>query len=234
MCLYVGINRSAKDLNLKKPNYWIFPEQFDHDRCVKNYTGIKEQFPFVYVSFPSAKDPDWESKYPNTSTIEVLTVAKYEWFAEWEQTSWKKRGDDYEVLKEQIAQRLLAELYKVEPQLEGLIDYYELSTPLTTQKFCNYPQGGLYGFENSPARFMSKDISIKTSVKSLYLTGQDVVSPGIGGALLSGYLTSIAILNKNIMKTAENYSSPKPKSESQTISMQPTTKLVVDHAEANV
>lgn len=234
VCLYVGIKKSTKELNLKKSNYWIFPEQFDHDSSMKNYTCIQEQFPFVYVSFPSAKDPDWESKHPDTSTIEVLTVAKYEWFAEWEQTSWKKRGDDYEVLKEQIAKRLLAELYKVEPQLEGLIDYYELSTPLSTQKFCNYPQGGLYGFENSPARFRSKDLNIKTSIKNLYLTGQDVVSPGIGGALLSGYLTSIAILNKNIFKKAETFSSRKAKTDTRnTFLKQQNTKLIFDNAGSN-
>ena len=206
MCLYIGIKGSAKKLNLQKPNYWIFREQFDHDHCIDKYTSIHEPFPFVYVSFPSAKDPDWESKYPDSSTVEILSIAKYEWFSKWEQTAWNKRGDDYDTLKEQISQRMLAELYKVEPQLEGLVDYHELSTPLSSKKFCNYPQGGLYGLENSPARFKSKDINIRTSIKNLFLTGQDVVSPGIGGALISGYLTSMAILNRNTIKEAENYS----------------------------
>jgi hypothetical protein len=78
-----------------------------------------------------------------------------------------KRGDDYKELKENIAQRLLAELYKQQPQLEGAVEYYELSTPLTTQHFINYEKGEIYGLDATPERFRQKFLKPRTPIKKL-------------------------------------------------------------------
>ena len=34
----------------------------------------------VYVSFPSAKDPDYLERHPGTATIEIVAPAPYEQF----------------------------------------------------------------------------------------------------------------------------------------------------------
>jgi all-trans-retinol 13,14-reductase len=44
-----------------------------------------------------------------------------------------------------------------------------------------------------------KNLRPKTPVKNLYLTGQDVVSVGIGGALIAGALTAQVVSGKNLM-----------------------------------
>jgi all-trans-retinol 13,14-reductase len=43
----------------------------------------------VYLSFPSAKDPDWSNRYPG-KTIDVITLIPYETFEEWAGTMEKK------------------------------------------------------------------------------------------------------------------------------------------------
>jgi len=40
----------------------------------------------------------------------------------------------------------------------------------------------------------------RTPIKNFYLTGQDIVTAGVGGALFSGVLTSMAITKNNILK----------------------------------
>ena len=40
----------------------------------------------------------------------------------------------------------------------------------------------------------------KTEIKNLFLTGQDIVTAGVGGALFSGLLTAIAVSKKNLFK----------------------------------
>ena len=119
---------------------------------------------------------------------------------EWENTEWKKRGAEYDDMKERYSQRLLAKLYEYMPQLEGKVDYYELSTPLSTRNFVNYEQGEIYGLEHSPERFSSRAIHVKTSIKNLYLTGQDIVSCGIAGALISAAVTSSVMTKNNMIK----------------------------------
>lgn len=131
VCLYLGFEQSTADLDLQKANYWIYPEgQYDHDANVEAFTNDPDApFPVVYVSFPSAKDPTWDERYPGRATIDILTLAPYEWFSTWEDKKWMRRGEDYESFKDKLSQRLLEVLYQYEPQLRGKVAHHELSTP---------------------------------------------------------------------------------------------------------
>ena len=199
--LYIGLEGTPEALGIPKTNYWVYPKDGDHDTCIDNYLkDISKPFPLVYLSFPSAKDPDWSNRYPNKSTIDVITLVPYETFEEWAGSSWKKRGEAYEAKKEEIAQRLLQEVYKQLPQVKGKVSCYELSTPLTTQHFINYEKGEIYGLDHSPSRYRQPFLKPKTPIKNFYLTGQDIVTAGVGGALFSGVLSSMTITGKNVLK----------------------------------
>jgi all-trans-retinol 13,14-reductase len=187
-CLYIGLKGTPTELNLPKTNYWIYPDDVDHDLAVERYLDDLEQpCPVVYISYPSAKDPDFQNRHPDKSTIDIITLVPFEAFAEWNGTRWMKRGDDYKELKEKIAQRLLRELYKQQPQVEGSVDYYELSTPLTTQHFVNYEKGEIYGLDHTPDRFRQKFLKPRTPIKNFYLTGQDIVTCGVAAALFRAF-----------------------------------------------
>lgn len=201
VCLYIGLNGTPEELKLPKANYWIYPEDVDHDTATERYAkDIDQPLPVVYISFPSAKDPSWSERYPGKSTIDIIAPMPYELFKNWEGTRWKKRGDDYEEFKEKIAQRLLETLYKKEPQVKDHIDCYELSSPITTQHFMNYDVGELYGIDHDPERYAHRFLQPRTPIKNLFLTGQDIVTCGVGGALLAGFLTASTVLKKNVMK----------------------------------
>ncbi|MCE9625272.1 MAG: NAD(P)/FAD-dependent oxidoreductase [Deltaproteobacteria bacterium] len=185
--------------SLADSNYWIYPD-YDHDAAVARFTkDPSAPLPVTYLSFPSFKDPAWEGKFPGRSTVEAITFAPYEWFRRWESTEWRKRGTEYEALKEAFAQRLLAQLDHWVPALAGKIDYYEVSTPLSTRHFANYASGEIYGLDHTPSRFRQKWLKPATPIPHLYLTGQDVVSDGIAGALMGGVLAASAILKRNVL-----------------------------------
>jgi all-trans-retinol 13,14-reductase len=201
LSLYIGLKHTAEELHLPKANYWIYPTGNNHDKAIADFLAdYNHEFPVVYISFPSSKNPTFLDKYPGRATIEIITVAKYDWFKEWENTRWKKRGETYDSFKEKLAQRLLEHLYKYEPQLRGKIDVYELSTPITTKHFCNYLQGEIYGLDHPPERFKKDYLKPPTPIKNLFLTGQDIVTVGIGGALMSGVLTASAITKTNLIQ----------------------------------
>ncbi len=200
-CLYIGLKGTPGELHLPKTNYWIYPGDLDHDACVERYLAdIDQPFPVVYVSFPAAKDPDWPNRYPDKSTIDIITLVPYETFEKWDGTKWMKRGDEYNELKEKITQRLFRELYKQLPHLEGKVDYYELSSPLSTKHFVNYDKGEIYGLDHSPSRFRQGFLKPRTPIKNFYLTGQDIVTAGVGAALFAGVLTTSAMTGKDIIK----------------------------------
>ncbi len=193
VCLYLGLSKDGADLNLPKTNWWIYPSK-DYEHHVAQFKEDPElDFPLVFISFPSVKDPQWSDRYPNKSTIEIVAPTFHELFSKWSHTTWNQRGEEYETMKESISQRLIKELLKRRPDLEQYIEYYELSTTLSTDYFCRYDEGQIYGLNHTPQRFLNKDLKPKTTIDGLYLTGQDVLSCGVVGALMSGYLTAIAV-----------------------------------------
>lgn len=197
--LYLGFRSTAAELGLAKGNLWIYPD-YNHDRNVERFERDKDApLPVAYLSFPSAKDPDFEHRYPGRATVEVVTLAPYEWFAAWEDTRWNKRGAEYELLKKNLSERMLAPLLAEYPQLEGQIDHCELSSPLTTRHFTDFSRGEIYGVSHTPHRFEQRWLRPATPVKGLYLTGADICSAGVGGALFGGVLTASTILRKNLI-----------------------------------
>ncbi|MEL6867435.1 MAG: NAD(P)/FAD-dependent oxidoreductase, partial [Bacteroidota bacterium] len=55
-CLYIGLKGSPEELQLPKTNFWIYPDDLDHDACIARYLeDIDQPFPVVYISFPAAK-----------------------------------------------------------------------------------------------------------------------------------------------------------------------------------
>ena len=88
---------------------------------------LYKPYPFYFIGFPSAKDPTWESRYPGKtflkigkqdinmrrqfylgrSTITVVSFAPYQWFEKWTDLSVKKRGDEYDSLKNALGQQLI-------------------------------------------------------------------------------------------------------------------------------
>ena len=192
--VYIGLKETAAQLGLPKTNFWIYPGN-DFDTAVDGFMGDPQApFPVVYISFPSAKDPDYERRHPGTATIEIVAPAPFEWFAKWQGTTWGKRGDDYDAFKAQLGKRLMQHLYEKLPHLEGKVDYYEVSTPLSTDHFCAYQYGELYGLDHDPVRLQQSWLGPRTRFKGLWLTGQDVLTCGVTGAMMAGLLTTSAII----------------------------------------
>ena len=201
VCLYIGLNKSDKELGIKNTNLWIYPG-YDHDKNVSLYQHDQNtEFPVLYISFPSAKDPEYQKKFPNNATMEAITLAHWSWYDRWKLGDWKNRGEEYEKEKEELSQRILNKVYQHVPQIKNSLDYYELSTPLTVKSLANYPKGEMYGIDHKPERFRQRWLKPSTEIKGLYLTGQDILSVGVSSSLISGMSTVSSILKKNMFKT---------------------------------
>jgi len=197
--VYIGLQGTAEELGLPRTNFWIYPSN-DYDAALDGFLADKDaEFPIVYVSFPSAKDPDYESRHPGTSTIEIVAPAPYEWFEKWREATWGKRGDDYEAFKEALGERLLEHLYAKLPQLRGKVDYYEVSTPLSTNWFGGYQRGELYGLAHTRERLNQDWLRPKTNIPGLWLTGQDVLTCGVTGAMMAGLVTTMSLMGARKM-----------------------------------
>ncbi len=218
ICLSIGLNASDEELQLPKYNIWMYESINIDEDFAKYKEGDDTISTLIYVSFPSARDPHWQEHRKGTATIQVILPSAYSSFKNWEETKWKQRGEEYEKLKEKIAQQLLEKMYQLLPQIKGKVAVYDLSTPLSTKHFNNYQQGEMYGLEHTPARFEANRLRVETSIKNFFLTGQDMVCVGVGASIASGMITSSLILKKNLMSTVHSYNFKKDSQLSKSVS----------------
>ena len=208
ICLYVGLNKSDAELQLPKNNYWVYKsEKLDQDFDL-HLSDSKQEPALYYISFPSAKDPNWPIAKPNMATIQVVVACSYEWMTKWEASAWMKRGDEYLLFKEKAKEVLLTKLFEIVPQIQNHVTVCEVSTPLSTRHFSNYQQGEIYGLEHTPRRFRLNWLRTQSPIKNLFLTGQDTLTVGVGGAIFSGVITASVILKKNLLSKIEKQSNP--------------------------
>jgi all-trans-retinol 13,14-reductase len=199
VCLYLGIRGTAAELGLPKTNLWVY-DGHDHDRNLARFRADPaSSLPVVFISFPSAKDPDFERRHPGCATMEVITLVPYEWFRPWENGRWRKRGAEYEAFKARLAERLLQTAFREVPSIQGKIRHAELSTPLSTRHFTGHAHGEIYGLAHPPARFDARCLRARTPVDGLFLCGADIGCCGVAGALVGGVLSACAVLGRNLL-----------------------------------
>lgn len=197
--LFLGLSGSSRELGLSGTQLWIYPTAA-HDRERERFLRDPDsEFPALFISFPSAKDPEFERKHPGHATAEVVAPIPYSLVERWAGTRWMKRGADYEAQKRQWTARLTAVLLRHFPQLEGRIAHAELSTPLSTQHFMNFPHGEVYGIPATPGRYLCRELGARTPIPGLLLTGADVAGAGVTGALYGGAIAAGLALRRNLM-----------------------------------
>ncbi len=187
--LYVGLKDDPRSLGFNAGNYWIY-DRYDHQRIHENRNLLPRSIiQQTFLSFPSLRSPDTQHH-----TAELITFADYESWQRWEHQPWLKRDAEYQRLKEDISAEMLRFVDRFKPGFSKLVEYSELSTPLTVTSMTGHPEGAIYGFPATPERFRAGLFPIKTSLKNLFLTGCDTGTLGINGALMAGVMTSACLL----------------------------------------
>jgi all-trans-retinol 13,14-reductase len=103
------------------------------------------------------------------------------------------RGEDYQAFKSRVEDTMFAQFKTWFPELAELVVFRELSTPLATAAITGHHHGAFYGLDITPERVMSKALRAKTPIPGLFLSGQDVATPGIPGALWGGVLSAASV-----------------------------------------
>ncbi|KAG7459743.1 hypothetical protein MATL_G00213950 [Megalops atlanticus] len=205
LSIFLGLNGTKEELDLKADNYWIFTEN-NLDELVENYMDADREesarkVPLLFLASPSAKDPTWEERQPGKSTLSLVTFAKYEWFEEWKDDKVTNRGPDYKSLKEAFISSIVDTVVEVFPKIKDRIEYIDAGTPVTNQYYISAPRGEIYGCDHNKSRFSAElNVTIRpqTPFKNLYLTGQDVFVCGFAGALAGALTCGSVILNRNL------------------------------------
>lgn len=192
LILFVGLKDDPRKHGFDEANNWIY-DQLNHHihtdtmamRAAKGEAAINSAF----VSFGSLRNPGQE---PHTA--QIISLCKHVPWDQYDQTLWMRRGSDYESAKASIAEDMLRLVEKYMPGFKSLVDFHELSTPATVKSLTGHADGMIYGQACDVNRIFRDDWRVGTSLKNLFLTGSDVGTPGINGAMVAGMLTAGRLL----------------------------------------
>ena len=101
---------------------------------------------------------------------------------------------EYLAKKEWVAQTFIDRLEKTHPGIKDAIEYYELGTAKTVQRYILTPKGSVYGFAQTPEKVTSEEIK---SIENLYFASAWAkLGGGYSGAIYNGYVCALNILRK--------------------------------------
>lgn len=187
--LFLGLNDDPKRLGIQGENYWIFGDLAHSELHAHTQALMHGKPQSAYLSFPSMKAGD--NRPPSAEIVSMVDPAE---FASWMDTTWGHRGAQYDAMKQRVAEGLLALAESVVPGIRALVSYSELATPATIRSFTSRRAGHMYGLAATPERYANRTVRAQTPIKNLYLTGSDLVSPGIAGATFGGVGAAAAVL----------------------------------------
>ncbi|MHC4098901.1 MAG: hypothetical protein ACYSU3_22945, partial [Planctomycetota bacterium] len=131
-----------------------------------------------------------------TGGVSIICPWPYRDVQQWGMSMTGRRDQSYYAWKERVADAIISVVKTHCEDKLGNLKIVDMATPLTFRDYMNAPNGCLYGVQHRTA---DMPFMPRTRVKGLYLSGQAIISAGVMGAMVAGFVSAAAI-------TAEDYS----------------------------
>ncbi|GMI01682.1 hypothetical protein TrST_g10383 [Triparma strigata] len=210
--LFVGLDVSGQpeeERDDRNHNTWIYPDF--PDSKLDGFTNMEQRvygkdgevagepwsrpMPFFCAS-GSSKDSTYESRFPGKKTIVILSQCPFGWVKQWQNIpkAQREKDEQYQKFKQRTEDYMMEHGFRsVFPHLEKYVVHKSVGTPLSTNTWLGTDEGECYGQGLTRQHLHLPDMIPTSSVKNLYMTGQDVCTLGVSGAMSAGYITANAI-----------------------------------------
>jgi phytoene dehydrogenase-like protein len=185
LTVYFGFNKQVKDLGNPAYSTFIFDESVRSiaDIGPNNASDYSTRsFTFVdYSHIDSGLAPEGKS---------VGAICCIDYPSDWEGLD----RDGYKRKKEQVAQIFINRLEKLIPGIRQAVEYYEVGTALTVQRYTLNPAGAVYGFSHTPDQIQT---NIQSPLGNLHFASAwTKTGGGFSGVIFSGYLCAMNLLRR--------------------------------------
>lgn len=120
----------------------------------------------------------------------VGAVCCIDYAADWEgldPTSYRQR-------KSEVASQIIRRCEEIIPGFSQAVEYVEVATPLTVQRYTLNPEGAVYGFAQNPGK--SQEYLSKLPQHIYIASAWGKFGGGFSGSIYSGYMTAMEVMRK--------------------------------------
>ena len=177
--------------------YIIFkPETFPYinHTCyyIDDYNKVWKQGEFEADTFPTGMMYLTPPVTPNDKYAQKMIVnciMNFDAVRRWENTTVGKRGEEYLAFKKHCEERIINKLEILHPDIRTCIKSVYSASPLTIRDFYNQKEGALYGIKKDCNNMMLSYIPVRTKLRNLLLSGQNINLHGMVGTPLTALNT---------------------------------------------
>ena len=202
-CVFLGTDIDLTKTEVTDSNIWHYGRNDIDAGYADAFDGKLAEAPFFFLTAPTLKDPETVRAPKGHHTLEMITFVPAGPFKPWFDKPAMKRGEVYDALKNEYAEKLIdgAELYV--PGLRDHITVKSVSTPATVWTYVRGRDGGIYGPEHSADQMLLNRLTSKSGIPGLYFAGASVIGAGVQTCLLSGLMAGRACA-KHLQKKARS------------------------------
>ena len=185
LTVYFGFKKPVKELGNKYYSTFIYDESVKTQKDIlKNNKSDFTERSFTFIDYSQVDS----LLAPKGKSVGVISCIDY--VSDWENIE----KEEYKEKKEKVKQVFTERLNKLIPGIKEEIEYAEVATPLTINRYTLNPKGAVYGFAQTPERVGYDKIK---SIENLHFASAwTKIGGGFSGAILSGYLCALDIIRK--------------------------------------
>lgn len=188
LSIYIGFKKPLRDLGNRHYSTFAFDENVKKlSQFIENMKNTDfHRKGYVFVDYSQINS----GLTGTDKSLGVIVTVDY--LSNWENLT----EEAYKNKKEEVAQIFINKLERLIPGSKKQIEYYEVGTPKTIQRYTKNPAGTPYGYAQTPQQANIKRIDYKSPIGYLYFASA-WTKPGGGftGAILSGYNCAKIILD---------------------------------------
>jgi all-trans-retinol 13,14-reductase len=197
LSLFFAVDMDLSEAGLDSGNYWFY----DNEHVDQIYQdGLESKFlesvgppEGMFLTVTTLKDPS--KMHSGHHTCESFAFVGYKAFERWADEKSGAHTDDYEAMKEELAERMFQGLERRVPGISKHVVFWSLGTPITNKHFVNATNGNLYGTAKTRSQVGPGAFPVQTEIDGLLMCGASTLSHGVSGATFSGLAAAKKILN---------------------------------------
>jgi len=187
MVVYLGLDCSARDLDIQTSTSFILPDTDLGDRCFDRTRSLAMEKDLLAVSCYNIADPEFSP--PGTCQVSLVSLKHA--------TPWLRvPPDQYAKEKFRCAETMLTNCEAIYPGLRDHIEEVEVATPLTFMRYLGHPFGSIYGFEQYRKDSLFFEPPRTSPIDGLYFAGGWAGDCGFEPTIKSGISAGRAVLRK--------------------------------------